>query len=172
MILRPILQALGLVEEVVAVALLLATAAMTVLQVAGRYLMTNPFIWTEEVTRLTLIWLAYVAAAAVTRRGVHIAVDTGLNMLNPAWRRAANVLVHSVTALLFAWLAYLAMVLAFKVSGLPLAATRWSMAVMVWPTMAGCLLIAFHSLLLALSGIGMIPADAVNPSEETEVIRS
>lgn len=172
MILRPILQVLGLVEEVVAVALLIATVAITLLQVAGRYVMTNPFIWTEEVTRLTLIWLAFIAAAAVTRRGVHIAVDTGLNMLNPAWRRAADLLVHVVMALVFAWLAYLAMVLALKVSGLPLAATRWSMSVMIWPAMAGCMLIAFHSLVLALAAIGVIPAAAVDYSDKAEVIRS
>ena len=171
MVLRQILRFFGLVEEVIAVALLIAMTAITLIQVACRYLMTNPFIWTEEVTRLTLIWMAFVAAAAVTRRGLHLAVDAGLNAMPLRARRITQTLVHVLLALLFAWIAYICVTLAHKIGTLPLAATRWPMSVMVWPTAAGCALIAFHSALHALAGAGLIPS-LTGDGEESEVIRT
>lgn len=156
---RPVVRVIGLVEETVAVLLLIAMSAIVLLQVIGRYILTNPFIWTEELTRLLMIWLTFIAAAAVTRRGMHIAVDLGLDMMPAAMRRIVAFLIDLVMAATFFWLAYLMVRLALQIQSLPLAATRWSMSVMVWPAMVGSLLIGFHSVIRLMVRLGLDRSD-------------
>lgn len=150
---RGLYKALGIAEEAIAMALLVGIVAVVTLQVVGRYLLPNPFIWPEEVTRLMLVWLTFIGGAAVTRRGAHIAVDLVLDVMPPVGRRVMEIMINLVTAALFAWAAWLAAGLAQNVATLPLAATRWSMATMVWPAAAGCGLIAFHALVRAGAGV-------------------
>lgn len=45
------------------------------LQVIARYVLGSPISWSEEVARLGLIWLTFIAAGFVAARGQHIAVD-------------------------------------------------------------------------------------------------
>ena len=135
----------ALAEETIAVGLLVAMTAIVLVQVIGRYLLTNPFMWTEEVTRLLLIWLTFIAGAAVTRRGVHISVDMFLRPMPSRARVAVVGAGECVTAASFAALAWLGSVLALQLGSLPLAATRWPMSVIIWPSVAGCALIALYS---------------------------
>jgi len=134
--------------------LLIGIVLVVMLQVVGRYLLPNPFIWPEELTRLMLVWLTFIGGAAVTRRGAHIAVDLLVSRLPEAWRRIVDVAISLTTAGVFAWAAWLAFVLAKNVTPLPLAATRWSMGAMVWPAAVGCALIAAHALVRVLRPSG------------------
>jgi len=52
--------------------LLIILASM---QVCFRYLLFTPLPWTEEVSRFFLVWVAFLGAASVTRRKLHILVD-------------------------------------------------------------------------------------------------
>ena len=52
--------------------LLLAVAS---LQVLSRYVLVAPLPWTEELARFLLVWVAFLGAASVTRRKLHIAVE-------------------------------------------------------------------------------------------------
>jgi tripartite ATP-independent transporter DctM subunit len=45
------------------------------LQVSFRYLFFVPLPWTEELSRFFLVWVAFLGAASVTRRKMHILVD-------------------------------------------------------------------------------------------------
>jgi TRAP-type C4-dicarboxylate transport system permease small subunit len=144
----------GLAEETVAVGLLVAITAIVLVQVAGRYILTNPFIWTEEVTRLLLIWLTFVAGAAVTRRGLHISVDMFLRAMPTRSRILVAGLGECITSASFAGLAWLGAVLATQLGSLPLAATRWPMSVMVWPASVGCALIALYAGLRGVARLG------------------
>ena len=149
---RALYRALGALEEAVAMALLVGIVAVVALQVVGRYLLPNPFIWPEEVTRLMLVWLTFIGGAAVTRHGAHIAVDLVLDLLPGTVRRTMGVAINLATGAVFVFVALLAARLADNVATLPLAATRWSMAVMVWPAAVGCALIALHAFVRAVQG--------------------
>jgi TRAP-type C4-dicarboxylate transport system permease small subunit len=74
---------IGTLEEWLGIALVAAMMGVVNLQVVARYLFDKPFIWPEEVSRLILIWLAFLGAAALIRRGGDIAVDTFIDMLQP-----------------------------------------------------------------------------------------
>lgn len=136
---------LGRVEEVLAIGLVVAIAALVNLQVVARYLFHAPFIWPEEVTKLMLVWLAFLAAAAVSRRGADMAVTTFTDMMPPGLRRAVAVLRDVVLAGLYLLVAWEARRLVEALSGMTLVATDWPVALLVWPLLLGSLLLALHA---------------------------
>lgn len=92
------------VEEAVGAALLMAIFLLVVAQVAARYVLQSPFVWTGEVARFGLIWLTFVGAAFVMARGRHIAVDVVSQPLGPRGRMALDIassLITVVAALIF-----------------------------------------------------------------------
>jgi TRAP-type transport system small permease protein len=44
-------------------------------QVFARYVMRQPFGWSEELSRLAMIWMSFIAASFIMAEGNHIAVD-------------------------------------------------------------------------------------------------
>ena len=62
-------------EQAIAAMLLFIILATMVSQVFARYVFGAPFSWSEEVARLSLIWLTFISAAFVMAQGRHIAVD-------------------------------------------------------------------------------------------------
>ncbi len=64
LLLRPatVQSRLGRLEEWAAMGLVAALAAVVNLQIAARYLFESPFIWPEEVSRLLLVWLSFIAS--------------------------------------------------------------------------------------------------------------
>lgn len=135
--------ALGRLEEVAAVALLVAMTAVVNLQIFARAL-GAPMVWPEEVTRLTLVWLTFLGAAAMARLGGEIAVTTFVEMLSARGRVLAGVARDLVLLVLFAGVAREGWRLADAVSGMPLVATEWPTALLAWPVCIGGALMALH----------------------------
>ncbi len=67
-------------EQTVAVMLLIVVVVTLAAQVIARYVFRAPISWSEEVARLALIWLTFVASGFVTARRAQITVD-----LVPRW---------------------------------------------------------------------------------------
>lgn len=63
------------IEQVLAVALLAVLLIAMGAQVIARYVFGSPLSWSEEVARLAMIWLTFIAASFVAAKGEHIAVD-------------------------------------------------------------------------------------------------
>lgn len=62
-------------EQAIAALLLFVILSTMASQVFARYVFGAPFTWSEEVARLSLIWLTFISAAFVMAQGRHIAVD-------------------------------------------------------------------------------------------------
>ena len=62
-------------EKTVASLFLLVIVSTMAAQVFARYVINDPFQWSEEVARLALIWMTFISAAFVMAEGRHIAVD-------------------------------------------------------------------------------------------------
>lgn len=68
---------------VAAIGLLAAIFAVMLLQIAFRYLLNAPLVWTEELARYLYIWACYLGAAVALRRGNHIVITLVHERLPP-----------------------------------------------------------------------------------------
>lgn len=75
-----------------AVVLLLLIGLFVVWEVASRYLFNAPTIWSEEISRLLMVWATYAAAAVVLQEGRLIAIDVLTRLLPPFWLRLQRLL--------------------------------------------------------------------------------
>jgi TRAP-type C4-dicarboxylate transport system permease small subunit len=82
------------------VALLAAIFVIMLLQIAFRYVLNAPLVWTEEAARYLYIWACYLGAAVALRRGNHIVIALVLERL-PARLGALATLGSLVLALGF-----------------------------------------------------------------------
>ncbi len=85
-------RALANIPEMVMAALFAALIVVTNLAVAFRYLLNDPLMWSDEVSRLLLIWITFLAAAIGVRRGSHFAVTLAVSALPDSLRRPFSTL--------------------------------------------------------------------------------
>jgi len=78
----------------------LVIVALTIAQVAARYLFERPLTWSEEVSKLLLVWLVFLGAAAVTLDGRHLDVDV-LFRAAPLWLRRGLRALNLAAAMFF-----------------------------------------------------------------------
>lgn len=67
-------------------------------QVFARYFFGAPFSWSEEVARLALIWMTFMAAAFVMAEGRHITVDVLSHRLSVRGQLWLECLSHGIVA--------------------------------------------------------------------------
>ncbi len=63
------------IEEIVAGTLIAALCITVGLQVFSRFVLHDPYIWAEEVSRLLFIWASFFGAAVALKQNRHFAVD-------------------------------------------------------------------------------------------------
>ena len=71
-------KALEVIEKVctaIAAALLMWMLFALSVQVIARFVFSSGYSWTEESARYTMIWMVFVGAVVVTKRGMHVVVD-------------------------------------------------------------------------------------------------
>jgi len=151
-LLRTVQTALGRAEELIAMALVAALLVVVNLQIFARYIFHHPFIWPEEVSRLLLVWITFIGAAALTRRGADLAVDTFIDMLPQRRRRILLLVRDALLVVVFAVIGLQGFELARAVNGMPLVATGWPTAMLAWPVIAGAALTVFHCVLRLIEG--------------------
>jgi len=142
---------IGRAEELAGMLLIAALAAVINLQIFARYLFHAPFMWPEEVARLLLVWMAFLGAAAMTRRGADIAVDTFVLLMPPRLRKAFQVMRDLVMIAVFGLVAFQGVELARAVATMPLIATGWPTAMLAWPLVICGVLTVFHCALRVLT---------------------
>jgi TRAP-type transport system small permease protein len=81
--------------------LLCAMVFTTGAQVASRYLLDLPLIWTEETGRHLMIWMVFLASTVVYRRGQHIAIDLFGGHLGPRGRAILGIVITLLLAFFF-----------------------------------------------------------------------
>ena len=135
---------MGALEEWVGMGLLALMAIVVNLEIFARYVFGSPFIWSEEVTRLTLVWLTFIAVPALIRKGGDMAINTFIDMLSPSLQRWAHVFRDILMILVYALIAWEGYRLASAVSGMPLVVTNWPTALLAWPLVLGGVLVILH----------------------------
>lgn len=137
------------VEKLLAVLILIGIVGTMFAQVVARYVFRAPFSWSEELGRLGLIWLTFLAAAYIMAQRRHLAVDLWSTRVGAPWKTRADLLVQVVVAMtcLLLCLGSLKFVWYVHPVGSPalgIAKSYWYGGVSV-----GLLLMAFHALVQA-----------------------
>jgi TRAP-type C4-dicarboxylate transport system permease small subunit len=93
-------------EELVAGAFMVLMFLATFSNVLARYAFNSPIQWAEEFSRYAFIWVVFAGAVVCTKRGRHIAIENGVQMLpGPAqrWVRVAADVCTLGLAAVIAW---------------------------------------------------------------------
>ncbi|NHI01680.1 MULTISPECIES: TRAP transporter small permease [Oceanimonas] len=155
--------------EALASAMFIIILWLSWLQVFRRYALDNPASWTEEVARLLLIWMTFLAAAAATRDENHLAVDLLVNRLPNALQRAFRVVINVLVAavgVVLCWQGITIVELALPDHSTSLGFSR---SLFFLPAVVGGGLIIFYAVANALRHLGddrrpgkLKPADGMN----------
>jgi TRAP-type C4-dicarboxylate transport system permease small subunit len=78
---------LEMISGGVCVACFVAMTLVVLIGVFFRYVLNDPFMWTEEAARYLQVWMGFVAVSIALKRDKHIKVDV-LSSLAPAWLAA------------------------------------------------------------------------------------
>jgi TRAP-type C4-dicarboxylate transport system permease small subunit len=71
-----------------------ALSVIVFLGVFSRYVLNDPWQWTEEAARICFVWVVFLAASIGVRRGLHFRFTLLLDHIAPAWKRALEVLAN------------------------------------------------------------------------------
>jgi TRAP-type C4-dicarboxylate transport system permease small subunit len=69
--------------EALLVLLVTVMSAVCLAQVLWRYLLNDPLIWSEEMSRYLFVWIGYLGAWVAWRRRQHIALDAVIFLRSP-----------------------------------------------------------------------------------------
>jgi len=89
------------------IGLFAAILGIMVLQVAFRYVLNSPLVWTEELARILYIWACYLGAPVALRRGNHVTILFVLDRLPTGVGRMVAVGIQGVSLVFFSALAVL-----------------------------------------------------------------
>jgi TRAP-type transport system small permease protein len=87
----------GQLEEALCSLLLVVLVITTSLQVFTRYVLNAPLSWTEELARMLFIWITFLGAAVIAKRGGHVSIDFLALLLPPGARRWMQAAAHAVS---------------------------------------------------------------------------
>ena len=136
--------AMGHAEEWTGILLLVIMAIVVNMEIFARYLFGRPFLWTEEVTRLTLVWLTFIAVPALIRKGGDMVINTFIELLPAGLLRWIHVIRDVLMILVYALVAWEGYRLAHAVQGMTLVVTDWSTALLAYPLVIGGALVILH----------------------------
>lgn len=102
---------LDLLDRIIAVIVAIGLFAMSmilVIQVAARYVLNSPTVWSEELAISLFVWTAMLAIPLGLRRGEHLTLDLVSKRLPKAGLKALSVAIALITIVTFALIGYFA----------------------------------------------------------------
>lgn len=129
--------------EILCLVMLAAMVVITGLQIIFRFF--KALTWSEELARYLLVWSSFLGASCVYRSGGHISVTIVQNLLPPGGRRAVQVVVHLLCAVLFALMVYFGIIYAMKQARQLSPAMRIPMSYPYASIPAGGLMMLWHA---------------------------
>jgi TRAP-type C4-dicarboxylate transport system permease small subunit len=120
------LKLMDLLDMIVRKLLIIFSCLMTatvILQVICRYILKNPLVWTEEVARYLMVWMAFTGASCVIKQWDNIYVDFFINLLKNKPRQRMLLVQKFVILGLLIYSCYLCMTVFPRVSSFQRLAT-------------------------------------------------
>ncbi|GAA2093968.1 TRAP transporter small permease [Brevibacterium salitolerans] len=149
-------------ERSVASVFLLGVFVLVLTQVVSRYVFSSPLSWTEELARIVMVWLTFLAAMFVSSRRAHITVDLLASAVPPRVSRAVGMFAELVVILTAAVMSIAGIAMVVLVSGVSLPATSLPTTLLYGAAVVGFIGIFIHSILALYLQIRH-PEDELDP---------
>ena len=127
----------------------LLVAVMVVLlsiQVVGRYVFANPPDWTEELARMTFIYLTFVGGALAIVRHAHLRIESLHQRLSLRSRTILDIVLAMVGVVFLGVTVYYSVGLLTRLSHQPMTSVPISKAFMFAAVPVGCALMLVYEL--------------------------
>ena len=79
---------------------LLGATLLMFLNVIMRYLFRSGLPWSEELVRYTIIWVTFIGIAMCARKGIHVAIDLFLSLINKKMEFILLIIIN-ITSIFF-----------------------------------------------------------------------
>lgn len=138
---KQLLGRLNRIEEYLCIVLMALTVTVSGAGVIWRFIIRNPFVWTEEISRLFLVWLTFIGMASGVKAGMHMRLE----FLEKALPSSGKKILQTV------------LMLAVAIFSAVIIFTGWRMMTITWATRmpASHWSMGLFYLPLVLSGIFM-----------------
>lgn len=100
--------AVVVIEEGIPSVLLAISVLLLCADVAGRYIFNSPIPSAGSIAMLCFIWITYISAGAIARRGRHIVIDVLVDAFPPRLQAATQVLVQLLVLALIGFVLFYA----------------------------------------------------------------
>lgn len=94
-------------EKYMAGTLLAAMALLLISGVFFRYIIGMPFVWSESIARLLIVWLTFVGGSIAFAEKKHITVDSIIHFLPSVIQPLIRICIFLLVALTLGYMAYL-----------------------------------------------------------------
>jgi len=135
---------LKLIERVTG-GVVIAIAAVLLLQVVGRHVLAYPFAWPEELAGFLFVWLVFLGAVVAYRSGGLIGIHVFVDLLPPRGRAAVRLLANLIVDLVLAGLVWQGVRAATAAAG-----TRTTVLQFSWAWIYAALPLGCAALLVAM----------------------
>ncbi len=135
-------------------------------QVASRFVLQDPAVWSEALVRLALIWMAMLGFAPAIRRGALMAIDLASDLARGRAKQVLDAVIALSTLSLCGVLGWFGVSMAQRVARQEMAGLEISIAWGYAAIPVGCALAALAALAVWLDPAGAprhVPAGAQGP---------
>lgn len=133
-------------EEIFGCLLLMTIVCVMFLEVIFRYFFRHPFLWTDESTRLALIWMTFIGIVIGVKRGSHITID----FLLKKFPQSLQFIMGIAIKIIFMGFCVLMIVNGLQLTklkmGIPTPALEWSWGLFYFPLVVSGALVIFWTL--------------------------
>lgn len=88
--------------------LLALCVILLVVDVTGRYIFNHPFVGFGSISMVCFIWITYISAAAVARRGRHIVIDVLTDRFPPRVQAIVQAVIQAIVLAVIGYVLYYA----------------------------------------------------------------
>lgn len=93
--------------DIFAVLLLSFIFLLIIVQVVMRYVFNSPLVWSEELARYTMVWLAFIGSVIAMRNGEHIDITVVVNALPVRIKHHVIIISKVISTIFLVMLIYL-----------------------------------------------------------------
>jgi len=133
-------------DDMIAFAVFWAMGLVVFLQFFSRYVLNDSAAWTEEIARYLLMWVTFIGASIVTRRGTHIGVEILGQMLPEGAKRVLAFVIDCVMVGFIGLLCWFSILITERMQIQRMTVIEWSMGIVYAGIAFGCFLMLFRAL--------------------------